>query len=50
MPPSRRSAIAIVQAAARIVLEPIFEADMLAVLVRVPSRALGARRAPGTHR
>ena len=32
----------VVQAAAKIVIEPIFEADLLAVLVRVPAR--GARR------
>ena len=37
----------VVQAAAKIVIEPIFEADLCSVLVRVPPRTLGARRAPG---
>ena len=40
----------IVQAAVKIVLEPIFEADILAVLVRVPPEAVGARRPAGAHR
>ena len=39
----------VVQAALKTVIEPIFEADMLAVLVRVSAQALGARRASGPH-
>jgi RNA-directed DNA polymerase len=37
----------VVQAAAKTVIEPIFEADMLECSFRVPAQALGARRPPG---
>jgi RNA-directed DNA polymerase len=40
----------IVQAALKIVLEPIFEADFSAVQLRVPTEALGARRPASAHR
>jgi RNA-directed DNA polymerase len=40
----------VVQAATKIVIEPIFDSRHARVLVRVPSQALGARRAPGAHR
>ena len=40
----------IVQTALKTVIEPIFEADFHAVLLRVPPEALGARCAPGPHR
>ena len=40
----------IVQAAVKIVLEPVFEADMLAVQLRVPPEAVGARCLAGAHR
>ena len=39
----------IVQAACKIVLEPVFEADMLPVLVRVPAQTWRARCLAGTH-
>jgi RNA-directed DNA polymerase len=40
----------VVQAATKIVIEPIFDSRHARVLVRVPSQTLGARRAPGAHR
>jgi retron-type reverse transcriptase len=40
----------VVQAAARIVLEPIFEAGLPAVLVRVSPAQVGTRRAPSPRR
>jgi retron-type reverse transcriptase len=40
----------IVQAACKIVLEPIFEADFSVVLVRVPPEAGAARWVAGPHR
>ena len=40
----------IVQAAVKIVLEPIFEADYAAVQFRVPPETVGARRPAGPHR
>ena len=40
----------IVQAALKIVLEPVFEADFLPVQFRVPPEAVGARCPAGAHR
>jgi RNA-directed DNA polymerase len=40
----------IVQAALKIVLESVFEADFLPCSFGVPPEALGARRPPGAHR
>ena len=39
----------VVQAAVKIVIEPIFEADMLECSFGFRPEALGARRAPGAH-
>ena len=40
----------IVQAAVKIVLEPVFEADLLPCSFRVPPEAVGARCLAGAHR
>ena len=40
----------IVQAAVKIVLEPVFEADFLPCQLRVPPEAVGARCPAGAHR